>query len=83
LDHHLKNQKNQAIYSVIHGGTNLELRKESIEYLCSLPFDGIGVGGLTFKFKFLKEVLVKIEKNYTLSFNTFTRLYQKINQIIY
>ena len=43
LDHHLLNKNDQAIYNVIHGGTNLDLRKESIEYLCSLPFDGIGL----------------------------------------
>eukprot|EP00470_Lotharella_oceanica_P004607 CAMPEP_0170175550 /NCGR_PEP_ID=MMETSP0040_2-20121228/8611_1 /TAXON_ID=641309 /ORGANISM="Lotharella oceanica, Strain CCMP622" /LENGTH=173 /DNA_ID=CAMNT_0010417571 /DNA_START=12 /DNA_END=533 /DNA_ORIENTATION=- len=33
------------MYSVIHGGTDLELRKLSSEYLTSLPFDGHAIGG--------------------------------------
>ena len=28
------------MYAVVHGGTNEELRRESAEYLGSLPFDG-------------------------------------------
>ena len=45
LEHHLKNPQNQAMYSVVHGGINPELRKKSIEYLASLPFDGHAIGG--------------------------------------
>lgn len=45
LDAHLTNKQNQAIYSVIHGGTNKELRKESCEVLTQLPFDGHAIGG--------------------------------------
>lgn len=45
LDAHLQNPQNQAIYSVIHGGINKDLRKESCEYLTSLPFDGHAIGG--------------------------------------
>ncbi len=45
LDAHLKNPQNQAIYSVIHGGINKELRKESCEFLTKLPFDGHAIGG--------------------------------------
>lgn len=45
LKEHLKNVNNQAIYSVIHGGIDICLRKKSIEYLASLPFDGYAIGG--------------------------------------
>jgi queuine tRNA-ribosyltransferase len=45
LEEHLKNSKNQAIFSVIHGGTDKELRKKSIEILEKLPFDGHTIGG--------------------------------------
>lgn len=46
LDEHLKNPKDQAIYSVIHGGCSRELRKQSVEYLCGLSgFDGHAIGG--------------------------------------
>jgi len=42
---HLANLKGQAMYSVIHGGTNQILRKMSVEYLTSLPFQGVAIGG--------------------------------------
>lgn len=45
LEHHLKNPNKQAMYSVIHGGINPELRKKSCEYLANLPFDGHAIGG--------------------------------------
>jgi queuine tRNA-ribosyltransferase len=45
LDAHLANRQNQAMYSVIHGGINKELRKESCEVLTKLPFDGHAIGG--------------------------------------
>jgi queuine tRNA-ribosyltransferase len=45
LDAHLKNKNNQAMYAVLHGGVDRELRKKSCEYLSSLPFDGFGIGG--------------------------------------
>jgi queuine tRNA-ribosyltransferase len=45
LDAHLANPQNQAMYSVIHGGINKELRKESCEVLTKLPFDGHAIGG--------------------------------------
>jgi queuine tRNA-ribosyltransferase len=45
LDAHLKNPNNQALYAVIHGGLDKELRKKSCDYLTSLPFDGFAVGG--------------------------------------
>lgn len=45
LDHHLKNKKNQAMYSVIHGGIDPELRKLSAILLGNMPFDGHAIGG--------------------------------------
>ncbi len=45
LDEHLKNRQNQAMYAVIHGGVDYDLRKESCDILTNLPFDGFAVGG--------------------------------------
>jgi queuine tRNA-ribosyltransferase len=45
LQEHLKNVQQQAMYCVIHGGVDYELRKKSVDYLTSLPFDGYGIGG--------------------------------------
>jgi queuine tRNA-ribosyltransferase len=45
LQEHLKDVKEQAMYCVIHGGVDFELRKKSVDYLTSLPFDGFGIGG--------------------------------------
>uniref|UniRef100_A0A7S4VEC6 tRNA-guanine(15) transglycosylase-like domain-containing protein n=1 Tax=Ditylum brightwellii TaxID=49249 RepID=A0A7S4VEC6_9STRA len=45
LSEHLKNVKEQAMYCVIHGGIDVELRTKSIDYLTSLPFDGYAIGG--------------------------------------
>ncbi|MEI6242790.1 MAG: tRNA guanosine(34) transglycosylase Tgt [Chlamydiota bacterium] len=45
LDEHLKNPNNQAIYGVIHGGIDTNLRQKSCEYLTALPFDGFAIGG--------------------------------------
>lgn len=45
LQEHLKDVKEQAMYCVIHGGMDQELRRESVDYLTSLPFDGYGIGG--------------------------------------
>ena len=45
LDEHLKNPNKQAIYAVVHGGLDLDLRKKSCKYLTSLPFDGYAIGG--------------------------------------
>jgi queuine tRNA-ribosyltransferase len=41
----LKNIQKQAMFSVIHGGIDRELRTQSIDYLTSLPFDGYAIGG--------------------------------------
>ena len=45
LDEHLKNRQNQAMYAVIHGGVDGDLRKESCIRLSALPFDGFAIGG--------------------------------------
>ena len=45
LQQHLKDVRNQAMYSVIHGGLDVEFRTKSVEYLTSLPFDGYAIGG--------------------------------------
>jgi queuine tRNA-ribosyltransferase len=45
LQEHLKGVKQQAMYCVVHGGIDKELRTKSVEYLTSLPFDGYAIGG--------------------------------------
>jgi queuine tRNA-ribosyltransferase len=45
LQAHLSDPRQQAMYAVVHGGTDVELRRESAEYLSSLPFDGFAIGG--------------------------------------
>jgi len=45
LQEHLKNPQKQAMYSVIHGGVDYNLRKESCSLLSNLPFDGHAIGG--------------------------------------
>ena len=45
LNEHLTNKKQQAMYAVIHGGTDPNLRKRSAEILGNLPFDGYAIGG--------------------------------------
>lgn len=45
LDEHHKNPQNQAMYAVIHGGVDPELRRLSCEILTDLPFDGFAIGG--------------------------------------
>ena len=45
LKTHLENINNQAMYGVIHGGLDVQLRTESLEFVSSLPFDGYAIGG--------------------------------------
>lgn len=45
LETHLKNRQDQAMYAVIHGGIDPELRQLSCAYLKELPFDGFAIGG--------------------------------------
>ncbi|KAL6073275.1 tRNA-guanosine(34) transglycosylase [Balamuthia mandrillaris] len=42
---HLKDPRDQAMYCVLHGGLDRGMRSLSINYLTSLPFDGIAIGG--------------------------------------
>lgn len=45
LREHLKNPQQQAMYAVIHGGTDPKLRKASCAFLTKLPFNGFAIGG--------------------------------------
>ncbi|MBI3236838.1 MAG: tRNA guanosine(34) transglycosylase Tgt, partial [Chlamydiales bacterium] len=45
LNAHLENPQDQAIYAVIHGGVDQEMRRKSCEHLRALPFDGFAIGG--------------------------------------
>lgn len=45
LHEHLKNRQNQAMFAVIHGGTDLELRQKSCNILSKEAFDGYAIGG--------------------------------------
>lgn len=45
LQEHLKNKQQQAIYAVIHGGIDNNLRKNSCKILSELEFDGFAIGG--------------------------------------
>jgi queuine tRNA-ribosyltransferase len=45
LEAHKTNPNNQALYAVIHGGIDPELRKISCEYLTKLDYDGFSIGG--------------------------------------
>lgn len=45
LDEHLKHPNNQAMYAVVHGGIDPDLRRQSCEFLTNLPFDGFAIGG--------------------------------------
>lgn len=42
---HKENVANQALYAVVHGGVDKELRSRSAQHLGALPFDGYGIGG--------------------------------------
>ncbi|MGA9530316.1 MAG: tRNA guanosine(34) transglycosylase Tgt [Candidatus Babeliales bacterium] len=45
LDYHRAQPQNQAIFGVIHGGIEQDLRMKSCTYLTSLAFDGFAIGG--------------------------------------
>lgn len=45
LEAHLANPQQQAMYAVIHGGIDRNLRNLSCQYLTALPFDGFAIGG--------------------------------------
>ena len=45
LQEHLKDPRQQAMYGIVHGGVDKELRTLSAEYILSQPFDGVCIGG--------------------------------------
>lgn len=45
LKEHIKNPLNQAMYAVIHGGVDPQLRTLSCKILTQLPFNGFAIGG--------------------------------------
>lgn len=45
LDAHQADVRKQALYAVVHGGVNKDMRSQSAQYLGALPFDGYGIGG--------------------------------------
>ncbi|MDO8559171.1 MAG: tRNA guanosine(34) transglycosylase Tgt [bacterium] len=56
-----KKRKDQALFGIVQGGEYKDLRAESLKFITSLPFDGIGIGGSLGKtrkdmFKILKRM---------------------------
>ena len=45
LEEHKRNPQQQAMYAVIHGGIDPDLRKHSCEVLSKQDFDGFAIGG--------------------------------------
>lgn len=47
LDYHRSkpNAEHQALFGIVQGGIEQDLRKRSAEYIASLDFDGFGIGG--------------------------------------
>ena len=45
FDEHLLAPNGQAMYAVIHGGVDSNLRAASCDYLSTMPFDGFSIGG--------------------------------------
>ena len=67
LNEHAQSKNNQAMYSVIHGGIDPELRKKSCEILGALDFDGHAIGGSLGKshsqmFEMLKTMMPHLPK---------------------
>ena len=44
-NHSKPNKDKQALFGIVQGGLEKDLRKKSAEYISSLPFDGFGIGG--------------------------------------
>jgi len=42
---HQQDRRAQALYAVVHGGVDKELRTASAQFLGAMPFDGYGIGG--------------------------------------
>ncbi|MBM3184578.1 MAG: tRNA guanosine(34) transglycosylase Tgt, partial [Chlamydiae bacterium] len=51
LKEHLKDPQAQAMYAVVHGGVDSDLRAKSAAFLSNLPFDGFAIGGSVGKTK--------------------------------
>eukprot|EP00871_Galdieria_phlegrea_P002360 jgi/Galph1/3124/GphlegSOOS_G1759.1 len=69
LKEHQKNIQNQAMYAVVHGGVDTQLRQKSIDFLCSQPFDGFAIGGSLGKdrqelYNLLEFVMPRLPKAY-------------------
>lgn len=45
LDYHQQAPSSQALFGIVHGGVFPNLRQESAEYITSLPFEGVCIGG--------------------------------------
>lgn len=45
LQEHLRDRRHQAMYGIIHGGIDPELRALSARTIAALPFDGSAIGG--------------------------------------
>ena len=45
LEKHMSDPKNQAMYGVVHGGTDKGFRSRSCQFLSNYPFDGFAIGG--------------------------------------
>ena len=39
--------RGQAVYGIVQGGVDAELRRESVAAIAGMPFDGIAIGGLS------------------------------------
>lgn len=46
LEHQAQDRPLQALFGVVQGGQNLELRRQSAEMLGAMDFDGYGIGGV-------------------------------------
>ena len=45
LAYHQQHPTDQALFGIVHGGVFPNLRRASAEYISSLPFDGLAIGG--------------------------------------
>ncbi|MBM4256596.1 MAG: tRNA guanosine(34) transglycosylase Tgt [Deltaproteobacteria bacterium] len=43
---HARGEAPAALFGIVQGACHAELRKRSAEFLCTLPFDGLAIGGL-------------------------------------
>lgn len=47
IEHWQKNTNSQNLFGIAQGGTDKELRIQSLQYINNLPFSGIAIGGLS------------------------------------